>query len=129
MSPKKIASQDHITPKQLPVQLSTSDQTAIQQFLLSLQEKYGHLVEAVILFGSKARGDDHPDSDIDLLVLTEIENWSIRNEIWRMAARLELSYEVIFNIQIIASQRWQSMGEGHFSLHQRVSQEGICLTP
>ena len=30
-------------------------------------------VERVILFGSKARGDDEPDSDIDLLVITSTE--------------------------------------------------------
>ena len=27
-------------------------------------------VERVVLYGSKARGDDRPDSDIDLLILT-----------------------------------------------------------
>lgn len=118
-----------VTTKQLLVQLSITEQTAIQSFLLSLQEKYEHIVDEVILFGSKARGDDRPDSDIDLLVLTEVENWSIRNDIWRIAARLELTYDVIFNIQIIASQRWQSMGEGHFSLYQRISQEGIHIIP
>ena len=30
-------------------------------------------VERIILFGSKARGDDEPDSDIDLLVITTPE--------------------------------------------------------
>jgi predicted nucleotidyltransferase len=118
-----------VTTKQLPVQLSTTEQIAIQRFLLSLQEKYGNIVDRVILFGSKARGDDYPESDIDLLVLTEVESWTIRNDIWRMAARLELTYDVIFNIQIIASLRWQSMKEGNFSLYQRVSLEGIHIAP
>lgn len=30
----------------------------------------GWPVDAIVLYGSKARGDDTPDSDIDLLVLT-----------------------------------------------------------
>ena len=117
-----------VATEQLPVQLNPTEKTALQRFLTSLQGKYGQIINRVILFGSKARGDSNPDSDIDLLILTEIENWSIRNDIWRIAARLELSYDVIFNIQIIAIQRWQSMGDGGFSLHQRVSQEGILIS-
>jgi predicted nucleotidyltransferase len=48
--------------------LVESDRQTIDEIAASLPA--GWPVEAIVLYGSKARGDDTPDSDIDLLVLT-----------------------------------------------------------
>ncbi|MBI2298083.1 MAG: nucleotidyltransferase domain-containing protein [Armatimonadetes bacterium] len=50
------------------VELSDQDRLAVEAAARLLRERYP--VEEVILYGSKARGDDTPESDIDLLVLT-----------------------------------------------------------
>ncbi|MFM9059527.1 MAG: nucleotidyltransferase family protein [Planctomycetaceae bacterium] len=48
--------------------LSLADRAAVLEAARTLAE---HLpVERLVLYGSKARGDDRPDSDIDLLILT-----------------------------------------------------------
>ena len=48
--------------------LAGSDRAAVLEAAGALAD---HLpVERVVLYGSKARGDDRPDSDIDLLILT-----------------------------------------------------------
>jgi predicted nucleotidyltransferase len=48
--------------------LADHDRAAMLEAARTLAE---HLpVERVVLYGSKARGDDRPDSDIDLLILT-----------------------------------------------------------
>ena len=50
------------------VALAAKDRAAVLEAAQVLSD---HLpVERVVLYGSKARGDDHPDSDIDLLILT-----------------------------------------------------------
>ena len=48
--------------------LRDNEKKAIQEATGMLKEKFP--VKEVILFGSKARGDDDEDSDIDLLLLT-----------------------------------------------------------
>jgi predicted nucleotidyltransferase len=48
--------------------LVESDRQTIAEIATSLPA--GWPVDAIVLYGSKARGDDTPDSDIDLLVLT-----------------------------------------------------------
>ena len=48
--------------------LVESDRQTIDEIAASLPA--GWPVEGIVLYGSKARGDDTPDSDIDLLVLT-----------------------------------------------------------
>jgi predicted nucleotidyltransferase len=48
--------------------LAANDRAAV---LEAAEVLVHHLpVERVVLYGSKVRGDDHPDSDIDLLILT-----------------------------------------------------------
>jgi len=50
------------------LQLAAGDRAAVLEAARTLAQ---HLpVERVVLYGSKARGDDGPDSDIDLLILT-----------------------------------------------------------
>lgn len=48
--------------------LASADRRTIGELAAALPA--GWPVDAVVLYGSKARGDDTPDSDIDLLVLT-----------------------------------------------------------
>jgi predicted nucleotidyltransferase len=50
------------------VSLSEADRAAVEAAARVLKERFP--VTQVILFGSKARGEAAPDSDIDLLVLT-----------------------------------------------------------
>jgi len=49
-----------------------------EDFARGLKTRYSDRVERVILFGSVARGEERPDSDIDLLVVTRDTSWSFR---------------------------------------------------
>lgn len=51
--------------------LTEREKAALNDFLTRLEKEYADQVRDVILFGSKARGDGHPESDIDLLVVLE----------------------------------------------------------
>jgi len=46
----------------------------IHEFAAKARETCGDAIEEIILFGSVARGDDRPDSDIDILVITSRED-------------------------------------------------------
>jgi uncharacterized protein len=50
----------------------------LARFRAALEALYGDRLERVVLFGSRARGDAHPESDYDVAVfLTDLTNrWS-----------------------------------------------------
>ena len=52
----------------LPPSLAARDRDTIAAVVAQLRSRWP--VERVVLFGSKARGDDDEDSDIDLLIIT-----------------------------------------------------------
>jgi predicted nucleotidyltransferase len=44
------------------------DDPILKRFRAAVTELYGDRVERVVLYGSRARGDAHPDSDYDVAV-------------------------------------------------------------
>lgn len=57
--------------------MATTD-PILRKFRAVLDEVYGERIERVVLYGSRARGDAHPDSDYDVAVfLTDLtDRWS-----------------------------------------------------
>jgi predicted nucleotidyltransferase len=100
------------------------EKIAIMEASKVLREKFR--AEEVILFGSKARGDDNKESDIDLLVLTtEPITWNERKAINNALYEIQLKYDVIISPLITTVSKW---AEGPFSvlpIHDEVSAQGI----
>jgi uncharacterized protein len=59
------------------------DDPILRRIRTSLRAIYGDRIERVVLFGSRARGDAHPDSDYDIAVF--LKNLTDR---WREFHRL-----------------------------------------
>lgn len=68
-------------------------QQAIKEFVARINEILGQNIKKVILYGSYARGDYNNSSDVDIMILTTLNNEEI--EEYR-----ETISEVIFDIQI-----------------------------
>ncbi len=103
-----------------------NEQKAIQLASEMLREKFP--VQKVILFGSKARGDDDEESDIDLLLLTQRPiSWEERKALIDTLFDIELAYDVVISPLISTSADWH---EGTFSvmpIHDEIAREGILI--
>ncbi|MEB3302179.1 MAG: nucleotidyltransferase domain-containing protein [Cyanobacteriota bacterium] len=83
----------------------------------------------VLLFGSRARGDARPDSDIDLLItapdgwLAEQDRFSLLNQLWGEVARPDVSVDLLLHSRSEAARRALMPGS---VVHQAFS-EGVLL--
>ncbi len=109
--------------------LSPRERQAIQALMRDFRARFGDEIRQWVLFGSKSRGDDTPDSDIDILLITRREDWPFRQQVLRRGARLSLEYEVLFNLFVISQARWEHMRQIRYPLYQTITQEGIPLEP
>lgn len=107
--------------------LTKNDGDTLRTFVQSLQKEFGEHLQQVILFGSKARGDDKPDSDIDVLILADEENRQLKQSINKIAFQIELDRDTLFNVLLISSGRWQQMSLERFTLCRNIEKEGILL--
>jgi len=87
--------------------LSEDEQTAIRAYVQAIHRQYPDEILSVALFGSKARGDDDPESDIDLFVITNSESYDFRSSLWRIASEISLNYDVLISAHIFSQERWE----------------------
>ena len=87
----------------------------------------GERIHDAILYGSYARGDQQPESDVDILLtadLTQDEIARQRRQIASVASRLSLDYDVTVSIQIVPLAQFQRYAE-YLPFYQNVLKEGI----
>jgi predicted nucleotidyltransferase len=65
--------------------LKPHEQRAVSDFVDRLQRHHPKRVLQTILFGSKARGDSTPESDIDILIIVDDEDWRFSHAISDLA--------------------------------------------
>ncbi len=81
----------------------------------------------VILYGSRARGDEHPDSDWDLLILVNSKADLDYERIFRHSLyEIELELGEAFSITVYNKIEWRSK---HWMtpLYQNISDEGLRI--
>ena len=92
-------------PQRSALSVTQCDHDAIAAVVAALRGRWP--VERVILFGSKARGDDEPDSDIDLLVITA-QQLERQSEDAMQDAAWEIGLAHGRCVQMIAGLMWQT---------------------
>jgi len=79
--------------------LNTTERQALARFCEELEQALPDRIERLILFGSKARGNGHGDSDIDLLVVVDRLTPDVDDVI--VALTTELQREEQVDIQVV----------------------------
>lgn len=104
----------------------------IQEFVKGVNEILGNRVKKVILYGSYARGDFQKSSDIDIMILTDLNGDELsqyRDKIW------DFAYDVEFenNFDITLSPLVKNIDKFNYWLnampfYMNVQKEGVILS-
>ena len=90
---------------------------------------YGERLKSVILYGSYARGDFRPDSDIDIMILTTLTDEEIRRiktDIYDLAFDFQMEYDTDINV-IVKNEEHFNYWLGALPFYDNVQREGIVL--
>lgn len=113
--------------RQLPVEMSSDLRKALTDAKQRLQETYGNRLRSVVLYGSHARGEAGPDSDVDLLVVLQGPIDNRYQEIKRAGAfwgDFLSRYDLSFSVKPYAEEEYQDVRRPFM---RSVHEEGIEL--
>ncbi len=108
------------------ISVAKRDRDAVAEASRILKEQFSN--EQVILFGSKARGDDDEESDIDLLLITTRPlSWDERDRITDLLFDVEIAHGVVISTLDVAVTDWTT---GIFTLlpiYGEISKDGAIV--
>lgn len=102
--------------------------TAISELVRRLHSEYPDRILAMVLFGSVARGDFTPDSDIDILIVADRADPDFEWKVSGIGARVSLECDVIFNLHVYSQDLWKTLQSARRTLWRNVKREGIQLS-
>jgi uncharacterized protein (UPF0332 family)/predicted nucleotidyltransferase len=109
--------------------LQPNERVAVQTFIDRLRDRFGERVARTILFGSKARGDSGPDSDIDILIIVDADDWQSEEMVYGIASAVDVEYDVLLNAHLLTRERWEDFTRRRAALWLNIQRDGIELTP
>jgi predicted nucleotidyltransferase len=90
----------------------------------SLEQIYGRRLRGIYLYGSAARGQLRPDSDIDIaIILDEItDKFDEYEKTSNLGSKLSLDDDTLVSFLFLTE---SDLAKGRFSIHQAIKKEGI----
>ena len=105
--------------------------TLLNQLRDDLHNTLGDNLERVTLYGSQARGDALPDSDVDVLVVLRQADEATQETVHRIAYRLmwERDFRYVLALNIIDMGHYHLLRDKRSSYLHNVELEGRALWP
>ena len=103
------------------------EKSEIEEFVDEASDILGDRVEEVLLFGSYAREDHVPGSDVDLLFLVSSVKSSDREELSKLAGEYFLEKEVVFSPKIVEKEKFDKRRKESSGFYSEVADQGVKI--
>jgi predicted nucleotidyltransferase len=105
--------------------MNTTERNVIKAFRQLLARKLQ--VDQLVLFGSRARGDAAPDSDMDILVIIDTPTEDIEEYISSCAWEAGFEYGMVIVPVVYSKKEWESGIDRVSLLARAIEMEGVPL--
>ena len=92
-----------------------------------LLRNLGGEIEAIILYGSVARGEENRDSDIDIFVLVKNKGREVYDRISRIRTRIDLKHSTLTSLFIMDEKEFKEYMKLGSPFLYNVLKEGVLL--
>ena len=107
--------------------LTTSD--IAELYVRRLADRLGDELVRVSLFGSRARGEESPHSDFDLMIVVRQPSGELRDAVHGLATELELDQNVDLSTKIVDEDRFEELRWSNLPFWRRFTRDERILWP
>jgi predicted nucleotidyltransferase len=104
--------------------LTPQETGALEAFVRRVRRGFDDRVLSVILFGSRARGDAQPDSDVDLVVIVDRDDLETSKAIRHLAIETWLEWGLYLSTRVWGQAHWQRLQALQTGLYRNLQREG-----
>ena len=112
---------------ELPPTLRVDERNALTEYAALVRRRFGERVRDLRLFGSRARGEGHEDSDLDVLVVVDGLTPEERREVWGWSGDLMLAHEVMIGGLATSAADWQELRDRERLIVREIDRDGMPL--
>jgi len=105
--------------------MDSSRQKTLDEFVEKAIKAHGDRIRSITLFGSVARGTARHDSDIDLLVVIDEEDFRLRRKLIGLAFDILLDTGENISVEVLSSKDFETRKS--FSFLHNVLSEGVKI--
>ncbi len=105
--------------------LTVGERRAVDAFSAAVRARFGARVREVTLFGSRARGDAHAESDIDLCVVIDGLTWREARDVDGITADVLERHDVVLSPFVLSSERMTLLRARERRIADEIARDGI----
>jgi len=109
----------------IPLHLNKDENAAIAHLRTDLESFLPHGTLRIVLFGSKARGDDDHDSDIDLAIIVSGLNHGLKKQILDAVADIEIEFLTPISALVLSEEMFEHLRKRERRIALDIENEGI----
>lgn len=105
--------------------LTPDEQAWLDAYRKALADKFSGLVEEIVVFGSKARGESGPHSDLDVLIILREGDRNTKREVRHLGHSLAVTSEAVPSIMVYTREEWSLRKRNGSPFYRAVTRDGV----
>ncbi|MFQ5887568.1 MAG: nucleotidyltransferase domain-containing protein [Candidatus Hydrothermarchaeales archaeon] len=99
----------------------------IDEFLKRITEKYEDKIEEIILFGSVAKGNATEVSDVDVLLITSEDSFTVQRLISGIVIDILLKTGKYISVKVLTKEEYELQKKIDSGFYKSITQEGVVI--
>ena len=116
-----------LTSEGAPMRLTPDEQAWLDAYRHDLVERYPDTIHQMVIYGSKARGDSHPESDLDVLLVVRNESGALRRPLRRLGYDLAVIFNAVPSILAYTQAEWEQRKRSGSPFREAVERDAVLV--